>query len=94
MHVPYACLCEWVRVMYAAAELERPALEANHETPQVMKSPPEGVKMVMRAICIMLDAWPSMVTAGKIKDEIMLKKVCWDEGIKPAAPSHVQVKCD
>ncbi len=42
---------------------------------QVMKSPPEGVKLVMRAICIMLGCIPDMVTAGKIKDETMLKKV-------------------
>jgi dynein heavy chain len=42
---------------------------------KVMKSPPEGVKLVMRAICIMLGAIPLVVSAGKIKDEEVLKKV-------------------
>lgn len=52
---------------------------------QVLKSPPEGVKMVMRAICIMLGAIPDMVSAGKIKDEALLKKA------RPAA--CVAVEC-
>jgi hypothetical protein len=40
-----------------------------------MKSPPIGVKIVMRAICIMLGCVPPLVLAGKVKDEEEIKKV-------------------
>ena len=42
---------------------------------QVMISPPVGVKMVMRCICIMLDRIPARVLEGKVKDEDLIMQV-------------------
>jgi hypothetical protein len=46
-----------------------------------MKSPPIGVKIVMRAICIMLGCVPPLVLAGKVKDEEEIKKVRGGEAV-------------
>lgn len=53
-----------------------------------MKSPPLGVKLVMRAICIMLGIVPAVVAAGKIKDEDVLIKAWWDESIRVLGSFH------
>ncbi len=46
----------------------------------------------MRAICIMLGTIPDMVTAGKIKDETLLKKVRPHTRTRARAHPHTEAR--
>lgn len=55
---------------------------------KVMKSPPAGVKLVMRAVCIMLGRVPDALKGGRAKDADAVVQAFWEESIRVLSDFH------
>ncbi|MEW5300897.1 MAG: hypothetical protein WDW36_003791 [Sanguina aurantia] len=55
---------------------------------KAMRKPPSGVKLVMRAICVLLGLVPAAIRSGQAATEDALVQAWWDESVRALGDLH------